>query len=120
MLIVLAREVTDLPSGGWALDPDGAVLRRSVHTRDAVHPVARSSALLMLIHLADTDIGLGSCLVGTCACHRPRTGQNGSVQPLIQHDSPSANSVARTYWFWCRHPSDTMIKLSCRVQITAG
>lgn len=31
-------------------------------------------ALQMLIHLAATDIGLGSCLVGTCAALYPATG----------------------------------------------
>jgi hypothetical protein len=105
-LIILARDVGDLPPGGWALDPDAAVLRRSVYTHDAVdHALAQIGnalhipqpppaavaavgyphttlsrypggisllwrevgALLMLIHLAATDIGLGSCLVGTCA-----------------------------------------------------
>src|SRR5581483_8059078 len=105
-LVVLVRDVVDLPAAGWALDPDVAVLRRSVHARDAVdyalaqvgdalhtsHPppaaivavgrpcatLSRYSdgisllwrevgALLMLVHLAATDIGLGSCLVGTCA-----------------------------------------------------
>jgi len=104
--------VAGLPPGGWALDPDAAVLRPSVHTqnavdhalaqiRDALHisgpppaavvavgcPRATLSrypggisllwrevgALLMLIHLAATDIGLGSCLAGTCAVLHPVT-----------------------------------------------
>jgi len=111
-LIILARDVADLPPGGWALDPDAAVLRRSVHTHDAVdHALAQIGdamhipqpppavvvaagcphttlsrypdgisllwrevgAQLMLIHLAATDIGLGSCLVGTCAVLHPVT-----------------------------------------------
>lgn len=111
-LIVLARDVADLPAGGWALDPDAAVLRRSVHTPNAVdHALAQIGdalrvpqpppaavvavgcphttlsrypggisllwrevgAQLMLIHLAATDIGLGSCLVGTCAVLHPVT-----------------------------------------------
>jgi hypothetical protein len=32
-------------------------------------------ALLMLLHLAATDIGLGSCLVGTCAVLHPVTNE---------------------------------------------
>jgi hypothetical protein len=112
MLIILARDVVDLPPGGWALDPDAAVLRRSVHTNSAVdHALAQIGdalhitqlppaaivvigcphttlsrypdgisllwrevgAQLMLIHLAATDIGLGSCLAGTCAVLHPVT-----------------------------------------------
>ncbi len=111
-LVVLARDVPGLPRGGWALDPDAAVLRRSVHAPDASdralaqigdalrisHPPPAAivavgypnatlsrypdgisllwrgaGALLMLIHLAATDIGLGSCLAGTCAVLHPVT-----------------------------------------------
>jgi hypothetical protein len=111
-LVMLARDVVGLPAGGWALDPDAAVLRRSVHTQDAVdlalaqigdalhisrpppaavvavgrpdaslsrYPAGMSllwrevGALLMLVHLAATDIGLGSCLAGTCAVLHPVT-----------------------------------------------
>ena len=109
-LVVLARDVVDLPAGGWVLDPDAAVLRSSacapgtvrralqligdaVHTTQpppaAVLAVGRPEAtlsrypdgisllwrevgaLLMLVHLAATDVGLGSCLAGTCAVLHP-------------------------------------------------
>jgi SagB-type dehydrogenase family enzyme len=109
-LVVLASDVSGLPSGGWALDPDAAVLRPSIHAPDAVtsalaqigdalhishappaailavgNPDATLSrypdgisllwrevgALLMLVHLACTDIGLGSCIAGTCAILHP-------------------------------------------------
>jgi len=109
-LVVLARDVPGLPRGGWALDPDAAVLRRSVHAPDASdhalaqigdalrisHPPPAAivavgypnvtlsrypdgisllwrevGALLMLVHLAATDLGLGSCLAGTCAVLHP-------------------------------------------------
>lgn len=105
-IVVLAGDVVGLPSGGWVLDPDAAVLRPAAYAPDAVsralaricealdisHPppaailaVGRPDvtlnrypdgisllwrevgALLMLIHLAATDIGLGSCIAGTCA-----------------------------------------------------
>jgi hypothetical protein len=111
-LVVLARDVPGLPRGGWALDPDAAVLRRSIHAPDASdhalaqigdalhisHPPPAAivavgyphatlsrypdgisllwrevGALLMLVHLAATDIGLGSCLAGTCAVLHPVT-----------------------------------------------
>lgn len=111
-LVILARDVAGLPPGGWALDPDSAVLRRSAHAQNVVdHALAKISdalhitdpppaavvavgrpsttlsrypggisllwrevgALLMLVHLAATDIGMGSCLAGTCAILHPVT-----------------------------------------------
>jgi hypothetical protein len=120
-LVVLAREVVGLPPGGWALDPDAAVLRPSVHAPgavdhalaqigDALHisdpppaavvavgcPSATLSrypggisllwrevgALLMLVHLAATDIGLGSCLAGTCAVLHPVTDDSSAPVDL--------------------------------------
>jgi SagB-type dehydrogenase family enzyme len=120
-LVVLARDVPGLPRGGWALDPDAAVLRRSVHAPDASdHALAQigdalripdpppaaivavadphatlsrypdgisllwreAGALLMLVHLAATDIGLGSCLAGTCAVLHPVTNDPSAPADL--------------------------------------
>jgi len=88
-LVVLASDVSALPSGWWALDPEAAVLRPSHAPPAAILAVGcpdatlsrypdgisllwrEVGALLMLIHLASTDIGLGSCIAGTCAILHP-------------------------------------------------
>jgi SagB-type dehydrogenase family enzyme len=68
------------PAAVLAVGRPGATLSRYP---DGISLLWREvGALLMLVHLAATDIGLGSCLVGTCAVLHPVSGNPSALVDL--------------------------------------